>query len=531
VVETQTTSSQSEGQPIFRLPAVIWLLLALALAASVVSVLAGWSQMLNWLLTRPEYSYGTILPFVAAFLLWQRRDVVERLPFTGSWVGLAIALFGAALGALGKMSSVYTLEHYSVIIALYGLVLSLTGWRVFKLLWVPILILVLMVPLPEFLYKNFSAALQLLSSQIGVWVMRLLGISVYLEGNVIDLGVYKLQVAEACDGLRYLFPLMVIGFLLAYFFRAALWKRIVLFLSGIPVAILMNSLRVSTIGVMVEHWGIGMAEGFLHEFQGWVVFMISALIMLAELMVLSWIGPERRPWRQSFRLEFPAPTPKEPAATTRKVPASLYATVASLVAVGVLSFAVPERAEVVPARSSFDTYGNVIGPWTGHRQALEQVYLDQLMLDDYYIGDFVRGNSQPLNFYVAWYDSQRAGRSTHSPRSCLPGGGWEIQTLETRTLPVQMSGKPLQVNRALIRLGTQQMLVYYWFQQRGRLITDEYAAKWYLFWDELTRSRTDGALVRLVVPVPAGTAVDEADAQLVEFAGAIAPTLPRYIPD
>src|ERR1039457_5061617 len=140
-----------------------------------------------------------------------------------------------------------------------------------------------MVPLPEFLYQNVSAELQLLSSEIGVWFIRLFGISVYLEGNVIDLGAYRLQVAEACSGLRYLFPLMIIGFLVAYFFKTAFWKRALLFLSSIPITILMNSLRIGAIWLMVEHWGESMEEVSVHEFQGWVVFMASGALLVLEM--------------------------------------------------------------------------------------------------------------------------------------------------------------------------------------------------------------------------------------------------------
>ena len=219
MTDALVTARLADTRPVFRLTPLAWIALVAALAATVLAVKTGLAQMLGWLLTRPEYSHGMIIPFVAAFLVWQRRDQIERLPFTGSWAGLLLALFGAALGAIGKMSALFTIEEYSVVITLYGLVLALTGWRVFRLLWMPLLILIFMVPLPEFLYQNFSAELQLISSQIGVWFMRLFGVSVYLEGNVIDLGVYKLQVAEACDGLRYLFPLMTIGFLIAYFLR------------------------------------------------------------------------------------------------------------------------------------------------------------------------------------------------------------------------------------------------------------------------------------------------------------------------
>jgi exosortase D (VPLPA-CTERM-specific) len=529
-----TTAIRGSGdmRPVFRLPPLAWMLLAAGMAAAVLATNEGIAQMLGWLLTRPEYSYGVIIPFIALFLVWQRRDQIERMPFTGSWAGLLLALFGAALGAVGKLSAVFTIEQYAIFITLYGLVLALAGGRVFGLLWVPLLILIFMVPLPEFLYKNFSAQLQLLSSRIGVWFIRLFGISVYLEGNVIDLGVYKLQVAEACDGLRYLFPLMCIGFLIAYFFKAAFWKRALLFLSSIPITILMNSLRVGTIGVMVEHWGVHMAEGFLHEFQGWVIFMVSFALMVLEMMLLARIGAGRAPWRELFGLEFPAPTPKETPAVPRPVPASLYATTAVLITAAGAAMSLPERAGAIPSRVSFAEFPNSLGSWTGRRDVLEAVYLDQLMLDDYYLANFVRGSEQPINFYVAWYNSQRAGRSAHSPRSCLPGGGWEIQSLTQRTLPGVRAGQELlRVNRALIQLGSAQQLVYYWFQQRGRVITNEYAVKWYLFWDALTRHRTDGALVRLVVALPKGGTVAAGDRQLTEFAAAAAPTLARYVPD
>jgi exosortase len=210
--------------------------------------------------------------------------------------------------------------QYAYIVTLYGLVLSFTGTRAFRVLAVPMLILAFMIPLPQFVLYNLSAKLQLLSSGLGVWFMRLFGISVFVEGNVIDLGGYKLQVAEACDGLRYLFPLMTLGFLMAYFYKGALWKRAVLFLSSVPITLVMNSWRIGTIGLMVEHWGIGMAEGFLHEFQGWMVFMLSAALLFGEMALLNRVGREAGTWRQLFGVEFPAPTPRGAVMRKRPVP-------------------------------------------------------------------------------------------------------------------------------------------------------------------------------------------------------------------
>jgi exosortase D (VPLPA-CTERM-specific) len=365
-----------------------------------------------------------------------------------------------------------------------------------------------------------------------VWFIRLFDISVFVEGNVIDLGGYKLQVAEACDGLRYLFPLMTMGFIMAYLFKVAMWKRVVLFLSTIPVTILMNSFRIGTIGVMVEHWGQSMAEGFLHDFQGWAVFMTSAGVLLLEMMLLARVGKNRRPWREVFGLDAAEAIDRNAPAVNRAAPAPFIASavVVTVFAAGVL--VMPERVEAVQPRESFFAFPNQIETWTGRRSVMEQVYLDALKLDDYIMADYVRGGREAVNFYVAWYDSQRAGQSAHSPRSCLPGGGWRMTQISQIDVPqVQVGGHALRANRVQIELGNRKQLVYYWFQQRGRVITNEYLVKWYLFVDSLTKRRTDGALVRLVTPLAIGESAESADQRLAEFASKVAPRLERYIPD
>ena len=277
--------------------------------------------------------------------------------------------------------------------------LSFPGLAAFRLVAVPLLILLFMIPLPVFFLNNLSAKLQLLSSQLGVAFIRLFDISVFLEGNVIDLGGYKLQVAEACSGLRYLFPLMTLGFLMAYFYKGAMWKRIVLFLSSIPVTVLMNSVRVGIIGVTVEHWGIGMAEGFLHEFQGWMVFMVSAALMLGEIAVLNRIGSEPGTWRQLFGVELPAATPRGALVRARRLPPSF------IVALVVLAWPLSSQlsscrgpAEIIPPRASFVEFPMELGRWRGRRQPLEAVYTDQLQMDDYVLADYVDGAGERREF-------------------------------------------------------------------------------------------------------------------------------------
>jgi EpsI family protein len=191
----------------------------------------------------------------------------------------------------------------------------------------------------------------------------------------------------------------------------------------------------------------------------------------------------------------------------------------------------PERDEHRPSRDPLATFPLQLGPWSGQREALEPYELDTLKLDDYVLADYARAGKVPVNFYVAWYDSQRSGQSAHSPRSCLPGGGWRITSLRrTPIAGLQIGGQPLAVNRALIELGEQRQVVYYWFQQRGRVVTNEYLVKWFIFRDALLRNRTDGALVRLVAPVPRGADESAADAEIQAFLATAVNPLARHVP-
>ena len=481
---------------------------------------------------REEYSYGYMIPFITLFLIWQKKEILERLEFKGSWVGVFIVLLGFGLFVLGNLSTLFLVVQYAFLVTLAGAVLAFTGRQGFKIIQVPLLFLVFMIPLPSFFLAEISERLQFLSSQIGVAVIRLFGISVFLEGNVIDLGIMKLQVVEACSGLRYLFPLMTLGFISAYFFKGAFWKRAILFLSTIPITVLMNSFRIGVIGVTVEYWGRAMAEGFLHEFEGWFVFMACTAVLVIEMWILAKIGGDRLPLREAFGVDFPAPTPKEARIQYRTLPKPYLAALVITLLFTVAAAMMPERVEVPPARKDFSVFPLELGEWKGKSDRLEQIYLDELKLDDYLLSDFTDGKQRTINFYVAYYASQRKGESAHSPRTCLPGGGWEMKGLAAHEVAgVSINGHPLRVNRSIIQMGEQRQLVYYWFQERGRILTNEYLVKWFIFWDALTRNRSDGSLVRIITPLATGESDKKGDARLAEFAKEAVKYLPAYVPN
>ena len=520
-------------QTILRLPVVYWGLILLSVLLLVFYFYDGLQLMVKWW-EREEYSHGPLIPLLAVFFVWQMKDQIEKVKFKGAATGVFILVLGLIIGLIGNLSTIYTVMQYAFLIALAGVVLSMVGWRGMALVWVPVVILIFMVPLPNFLYFNLSQKLQLISSAIGVEVIRMFGVSVFLEGNVIDLGNYKLQVVDACSGLRYLFPLMSFGFICAYLFKAPFWQRALVFLTTIPITVLMNSFRIGVIGVLVDRWGTEQAEGFLHDFEGWVIFMACVAVLFAEMWLLNkFLGKEKRPLREVFGLEFPEPTPKDAEIRIRPIPKPFIASVIILALASVASLGLEHREEIIPERTALSAFPDQLGEWQGKLDRLDAIFLKGLAgLTDHVIADYANQEGEMVNLYVAYYESQRAGGSVHSPKTCIPGGGWVIEAITQVPLEgLMVHDQPVMANRVEIAKGDYKQLVYYWFQQRGRTITNEYLLKWYLFWDSLTKHRSDGALLRLTTNM--GTNEDWAagDARIRKFAQSLDGELKGYIPE
>lgn len=503
----------------------LMLALAAAIAAAVWQHAAAGEMWRTWS-ERPEYSHGMLLPLLAGAILWYRRELLAKYAGTGSWTGVAVLAAGAVIAWLGNLASLHAISQYGLVVMVSGILLAWMGPAAARRLWIVFALLLLAVPPPNFILNALSFDMQLLSSRLGVSLVRPFGTSVFVEGNVIDLGGQQLQVAEACDGLRYLFPLLTIGFLMAYFFRAAWWKRLAIFLVSLPLAIAMNALRVALIILMVERWGLGMAEGLFHDLQGWVMFMLSTGVLLLFARRIAGRDAFALTSRPATGAAIPA-SPPEPRLANR----SLATTAALSVALCVFGLVAPVRVDAVPARAHLSEWPMQADQWLGKRAALDDVYLDVLKLDDYLLADFSDGPRGPVNLYVAYYQSQRSGASAHSPRSCIPGGGWQIRSIdEVALVPAGIGGRPVTANRVLIEHGLQKQIVYYWFDQRGRNVTNEYLVKWYIFWDAVTRNRTDGALVRISAAVPPGQSIEVVDAMLAEFAGVVVSRLDPYVP-
>ena len=217
----------------------------------------------------------------------------------------------------------------------------------------------------------------------------------------------------------------------------------------------------------------------------------------------------------------------------RHIPKPFYMSVFILFIVVAAKFALPERQDNIPDRQAFIDFPSQISNWKSARKTMEAKFIDALKFEDYLLANYF-SDKGALELYIAYYDSQRKGESAHSPRSCLPGAGWRItdrNQVEIKYHNTEDDAKQMFVSRMLVRQGDNKYLMYYWFKQRDRHVTNEYLVKWYLFWDGITRNRTDGALIRIMYPVSPGQNVQEGDQVVQSFIQDTLPVLSEFVPD
>jgi len=237
----------------------------------------------NWW-TDPRASYGLIIPPLAIFLAWQNRERTLRQPVKSSSGGLVMVGFACLLYLLGKLGAEFFLQRISFVMLIVGLVWTFWGAVRLRSLAFPLLLLATMVPLPALLYNALSTPLQLFASNAATSLAQGLGVSVYRDGNIINLAGISLGVEEACSGLNSLSAMMVGGLLLGFLHCNRMWSRWLVFLLSIPLAIGMNVLRIAGTAVIADYQE-RFALGFYHSFSGWLVFVCGFALLYGFALI------------------------------------------------------------------------------------------------------------------------------------------------------------------------------------------------------------------------------------------------------
>ncbi len=490
------------------------------------SLVAAWSTA--------EYSHGPLIPFISLYLLLRelRKDTAPTAPARDIWPGVAVIGAALLIAVAGNLMLVADIVTYAFILWVGGVVLCIFGWQRGRTHWAPVLHLIFMLPLPQILYWKLTILLQLISSVVGVWIVSLAGVPVFLDGNIIDLGVYKLQVAEACSGLRYLFPILSFSYIFAILYRGPVWHKVVLLLAAAPVAVLMNSFRIGVIGVLINSYGIEQAEGFLHFFEGWVIFLACVGLLFLLAIALQRTSRDPKPLAETIDLNTGELTSVFSRIFAIRISRGLISAAAITAVVSAGWLALPAAERTTPPRDPFMLFPRVIGSWTSYTIPLDEGVKQVLAADDYIDAVFRSATEKEyVSLFLAFYEDQTSGNGIHSPEICLPVGGWEIFSLDE--FGVDMTGTgygAFDLNRAVIQKGVSQQLVYYWFEQRGRRMQNDFAAKATVLIDTVLKGRADGALIRFVTPIHATESPQDADARLQRFMRESLSQFPRFIP-
>jgi len=512
----------------------------------------------NW--NEGDYSYAYLIPFVITYLIWEKRELLRSAPVEGVWWGIAPLAIGIALYWLGELAGEYYTLYVSAWLMLIGILWLHLGRLKIRILAFSFFLLLTAIPLPAFLYFRLSFELQLISSQIGTALLRMMDIAAHREGNIIDIGLTQLQVVKACSGLRYFFSLLVLGLIVSYFSRASVWKRALVVLSTIPLTIFWNCIRIAMTGYLWVKWGPRAAEGLAHDFMGFVIFLVSMAVLIAEMWVLGKIGkkgprsvgrkkrdtadstdifekkeeisdenalagaaaPVYRKAESSGSVEY------KDFSLASHLPRALISL--ALLAATLAGYQAIDFRHKIPIREPLSKFPLDLAEWRGSRERMDPDDLRTLALTDYALIDYKNDRGQNINLYVAYFETQVKGGSIHSPETCLPGAGWELREEGALSIPVKYGGAYLNVNRIVAEQMGRRALVYFWFPQRGRILTNIFQLKVYNFWDALTLQRTDGALVRVFTPMSGPESVEDAAVRLNEFLTKVVPVLDPFIP-
>ena len=293
-----------------------------------------------------NYSHGLLIPFIIGYILWLQRDKFATEPARPSVLlgGLAVAfsLFALWTGVAG--AELYT-QRMSLVLLIAGTVVYFGGVGFLRLILVPLGLLILAIPIPAIIFNKIAFPLQLFASRCAVWSMSVIGIPVLRQGNVIELkplnsfDTKKLEVVEACSGIRSLMTLMTLAVVFAYFTHPrsddsngprgrfgflrsyGFWRSTILILSAVPIAILTNASRVSGTGILSHYYGTGVADGFFHTFSGWAIYIVAFLLLFAVGWVLDRFKPSTLSEKSKGVVEDKSSPEHKSVSTTSTVPA------------------------------------------------------------------------------------------------------------------------------------------------------------------------------------------------------------------
>jgi exosortase D (VPLPA-CTERM-specific) len=452
-------------------------------------------------------------------------------------LGICLVVSALLLLAAGTLASELFTQRISLIVMAAGLTVFTVGTVVLKRLYLPFILFVLSVPIPQIVFNKIAMPLQTYASQMAVWGIRLFEVPTVRMGNVIDIlprgstQTISLEVVEACSGIRSLMTLVTLALVLSFFTRSdtaregmfSTYDRIragLLMLSAVPIAVITNAARVTATGVLTHTYGIQATESTFHELSGWIVYVAALILLLTVNFIL-----KRMIAGDQVSATQPPPTFRRPYLRP-----SLMPLVLTLVIGAAVLTALSTRSEPQVERKDLGSFPSKLGTWSqrGSDFRLEASVLSVLRASDLTMREYTSPDMRIANIYIGYYASQKNGSTYHSPQNCLPGAGWVMKDPQVVNISTP-DGNSFEANRYIVENGVYRQVMLYWYQGRGRIEKSEYRDKINTIIDSVTRGRSDGAMVRVMTDTGSddGAALEAAK----DLAAQVAVQLPQYVPN
>jgi exosortase D (VPLPA-CTERM-specific) len=474
--------------------------------------------------TNDDYSYGLLIPFIAFYFLWEKKNVLKDMPVKICWPVLPVLVMFVMLSIYGILGSSGNISMPALPVLIILFAIFCFGIEIFKKVALALCFLVFMIPLPAVLDRTIGVFLKNVSSQMGGLFLQALGYSVHVSGNVIDLGVTQLQVVDACSGLRFLFPLIALGVVYGYFFEKVMWKRVACILITPPIAILTNILRIGITGILTYSFGSKMAEGFFHDFQGWAIFMVSIVFLfIFSLFLRLFPGKEKEILNEdsaSTELEI----------KNKNNTSAFSISILLLLVVAVLTFNT-KALPPIKIKGGLESFPVSFNGWAGKSSLVDPKIIEASGAEESFNGVYQDSAGQVVSLYMGYRSTAFLENDNffHSPTVCLPSSGWKTISQSTYTIKDVPGFGTLSVTEMVMEAMGEKQLVYFWFQTKDKATHSKDINRFHLALHAIQKDNTHDFFIRPITMIGKQESIEVARQRMDGFVREMIRTLDTFL--
>ncbi len=464
-----------------------------------------------------QYSYGILVPALFAYFAWKSWPSLSRVKPVSNAYGLVIVFFGYLLFLFGSFALHGFSARFSLICLLSGFTIYVAGFRFLRKLAFPFFILLFMIPFPESLDRYFSFNLRLLSSGVSAQMLHLFGIPAFREGNVIDIGSMQFNVIDACSGMNYVLPMLLLCAIMGAFFLRTFRTRIILFLLAVPVSFAANVFRITATAVIAQYWSARIATGFLHDFSGWLVFMFALCCTCIMALILRRVfEKERMGGNEAGGRALETEAECRDVESLKARPLLIAACLMVFFIVAYYGIAAKKGNGPIPRLEELPVvisgYGSTVLPEDPAVKEFSSV-------TDSLTRFYQREGSRPIVVYVGYYRTSSDLKGLfHTPSVCLTGSGWEVKHLVDH----ELSGDNRRLRTRLVfseKPGRKQVMLY-WYTIGPYTTGHERTAHFYTGYDAIFGHYSDVVKVMISTEYDFAGELDSCVKELDGFASA-----------